>query len=261
MQPALWISKTGLSAQDTQLATIANNLANVSTTGFKKDTAVFQDLLYQIKQQPGAQNTQDNQLPSGLQIGTGVRIAASKKEFQQGGIEMTQRPLDVAISGRGFLQVQMADGSIAYTRDGQLQLNSQGQIVTSNGMLLEPNITVPQGTTALTIGRDGTVSATDPTTNQPIELGQITLVDFINQAGLQAAGDNLFKETAASGAPQAGEAGLNGLGELMQGALESSNVNIAEELVDMIQTQRAYEMNAKVISAADSMLQFVTQTI
>lgn len=261
MQPALWISKTGLSAQDTKLATISNNLANVNTTGFKKDSAVFQDLLYQTKKSPGGPSSESTALPSGLQLGTGVRIAGTKKQFTQGSITVTNQPMDLAINGRGFFQVLMPDGTLSYTRDGSFQVNASGQLVTTQGYLLQPAITVPAGVSQVTVGTDGTISAADPKTNLPSQIGQITLADFVNPAGLQAIGDNLYMESGASGNPQVGTASQNGLGSLKQGALETSNVNIVEEMVDMITTQRAYEMNSKVISTANQMLQFVTQNV
>lgn len=261
MNGALWISKTGLSAQDTQLSTISNNLANTSTVGFKRDRAVFQDLMYQVKRQPGGQSSQDTQLPSGLQVGTGVRTVATQKVFTAGSLQVTDQPLDMAINGRGFFQILKPDGSLSYTRDGQFQMNSTGQLVTSGGNLLQPAITIPANTSSITIGIDGTVSVTTPGATAPTQVGAIQLGDFANPAGLQAVGDNLFVETAASGAPQTGSPSLNGLGILKQGALENSNVNIVEELVNMISTQRAYEMNSKVISTADQMLQFVSQTL
>ena len=261
MLPALWVSKTGLSAQDMNLTTISNNLANVSTTGFKRDRAEFQDLLYQIKRQPGANTTQDNQLPSGLQLGTGVRIVGTQKNFTAGSLQTTDNPLDMAINGRGFLQVLTPDGTVAYTRDGSFHLNSDGQIVTSNGNALEPAIVVPAETQTFTVGNDGTVSVTVAGNATPQIIGNIQTADFINPAGLQATGNNLFLETAASGAPQVGTPGLNGLGTVLQNTLENSNVSVVEEMVNMITTQRAYEMNSKVISTADQMLQFVTQNL
>jgi flagellar basal-body rod protein FlgG len=250
MLPALYVAKTGLAAQDTNLTTISNNLANVSTTGFKSDRAEFQDLLYQIKRQPGAQSTQDSELPSGLQLGTGVRL------------QTTNNPLDLAVNGRGFFQVRQPDGTIAYSRDGTFHLDSNGQIVTANGYALEPAIVVPQNSQTFTVGQDGTVSITtaaNPATPQII--GNIQTADFINPAGLQANGGNLFLETASSGAPQVGTPGLNGLGTTLQNTLENSNVSTVEELVNMITTQRAYEMNSKVISTADQMLQNITQNL
>lgn len=261
MHPALWVSKTGLSAQDTNMSTISNNLANVNTTGFKRDRAVFQDLLYQVNRQPGGMNTQNSELPSGLQLGTGVRVVGTAKQFSQGNLEVTEQPLDLAVNGRGFLQIEMPDGQTAYTRDGQFQLNADGDVVTPDGYLLDPNINVPDNATNITIGKDGTVSAITDDQAAPVDLGQITLVDFINPQGLQAIGNNLFKETNASGDPAEGEPGLAGLGALEQGMVESSNVEVVEELVNMITTQRAYEMNSKVVSTTDQMLQFITQNI
>ncbi len=261
MLPALWISKTGLEAQQLNLGVISNNLANVNTTGFKRSRAVFQDLMYQNLRQAGAQSSQETQLPSGLVLGTGVRAVATEKLFTPGNIVQTQNQLDVAIKGRGFLQVLLPDGNIGYTRDGSLQRNSDGQIVTANGYPLEPAITIPDGTLTLTIGSDGTVSALVAGETAPTEIGTIELADFVNPAGLQAIGDNLFVETAASGTPQTGTPGLDGLGSLVQGSLESSNVNVVEEMVNMIQVQRAYEMNSKAIGVADAMLQYVNQTL
>ncbi|WP_437884218.1 flagellar basal-body rod protein FlgG [Pseudomonas sp. LRF_L74] len=261
MISALWVAKTGLSAQDLNLTTIANNLANVSTTGFKRDRAEFQDLLYQVRRQPGAQSTQDNELPSGLQLGTGVRIVGTQKDFTEGSLETTDQPLDMAINGDGFFQITMPDGTISYTRDGTFHLNSDGQIVTANGMPLEPAIVVPDDTQTFTVGEDGTVSVTTTGSSAVTTIGNIEVAKFINPAGLQPLGNNLFAETAASGAPQTGTPGLNGLGTVLQNTLETSNVNTVEELVDMITTQRAYEMNSKVISAADSMLSFINQNL
>jgi flagellar basal-body rod protein FlgG len=259
MHPALWVSKSGLQAQDLALTTVSNNLANVSTTGFKKDRPVFEDLLYQIQRQPGANSSADTRLPTGLQVGTGVRTAGTQKVFTTGSLQLTDQPLDMAVNGRGFFQIQMPDGTLSYTRDGTFNINAEGTIVNVNGYALEPQINVPELTNQLTISSDGIVQATlfgDPT---PQELGQIDLVDFINPAGLQASGGNLFKETAASGAPNVGVAANDGFGSIEQGALENSNVEVVEELVKMITVQRAYEMNSKVVSAADQMLQFLTQ--
>jgi len=259
MHAALWVSKSGLEAQDLALTTVSNNLANVSTTGFKKDRPVFEDLLYQIKRQPGANSSADTRLPSGLQVGTGVRTAGTQKVFTTGTLQLTDQPLDMAVNGRGFFQIQMPDGTLSYTRDGTFHINDEGTIVNVNGYALEPQIDIPEQTNQLTISTDGIVQATlfgDP---DPQELGQIDLVDFINPAGLQAAGGNLFKETAASGDPTVGIAANDGFGTIEQGALENSNVEVVEELVKMITVQRAYEMNSKVVSAADQMLQFLTQ--
>lgn len=261
MHPALWVSKTGLSAQDTNMATISNNLANVNTTGFKRDRAVFQDLLYQVNRQPGGLSSQNTELPSGLQLGTGVRVVGTAKQFSQGNLQVTDQPLDMAVNGRGFFQVLMPDGNISYTRDGEFQLNSDGDIVNPEGYPLQPNINVPDNATKVTVGKDGTVTAVVDNQAQPVNLGQITLVNFVNPQGLQAMGNNLYRETNASGNAAEGEAGLGGLGTIEQGTTEASNVQVVEELVNMITTQRAYEMNSKVVSATDQMLQFVTNNI
>lgn len=261
MHAALYVSKTGLSAQDTQLTTVANNLANASTIGFKRDRAVFEDLLYQIQRQPGGQTTEETQIPSGLQLGTGVRVVGTQKEFTTGSLQVTEQALDVAIDGRGFLQILQPDGTLGYTRNGQLHLNANGQMVNADGLLLQPAIAVPVEAQTITIGTDGTVSAKIAGQAQPQVLGNLQTVDFVNPAGLQSAGGNIFLETAASGNPLAGVPGQNGLGEILQGTLENSNVDIVEEMVNMITTQRAYEMNSKVVSSADQMLQFVTQNL
>ncbi|MCP1675619.1 flagellar basal-body rod protein FlgG [Natronocella acetinitrilica] len=261
MNPALWVAKTGLDAQQTRMQVVSNNLANVNTTGFKKDRAVFEDLVYQTVRQAGGQETQDTQLPTGLSLGTGVRVVATEKQHTQGNLMQTGNSLDVAIEGRGFFQVLQSDGTIAYTRDGSFQVNADGEMVTSSGQLLQPNINVPPNTEQINIGRDGTVSAKVPGQAQPIQVGNIQLAEFINPAGLEPLGQNLYAETGASGNPQIGVPGLNGLGQVMQGALESSNVNIAEELVNMIETQRAFETNTKAISTSDQMLQFITTNI
>ena len=261
MLPALWVAKTGLSAQDTNLTTISNNLANVSTTGFKRDRAEFQDLLYQIKRQPGAQSTQDSELPSGLQVGTGVRIVGTQKNFTAGSLQTTEQPLDLAINGRGFFQILQPDGTTSYTRDGTFHLDSNGQIVNASGFALEPAIVIPNDAQTFTVGNDGTVSVTLPGNAASQVIGNLQTADFINPAGLQAVGNNLFLETAASGAPQVGTPGLAGFGTTLQNTLETSNVSTVEEMVNMITTQRAYEMNSKVISTADQMLSFVTQNL
>jgi flagellar basal-body rod protein FlgG len=259
MMNALWVSKTGLNAQDHGLSVISNNLANVATTGFKKDRAVFEDLIYQIQRQPGALSSQDSRLPSGLQVGTGVKVAGTQKIFTTGGLQETSQPLDLAVNGRGFFQITMPDGSISYTRDGTFHMDAEGQIVNASGFLLEPAITIPDQTNTMTISRDGIVSTTLFGETEPTEIGQIEIVDFINPAGLQAIGGNLFLETASSGAPQAGVASEAGYGSLEQGFLENSNVNVVEEMVQMITVQRAYEMNSKVVSSADQMLQYLAQ--
>ncbi len=261
MMHALWVSKTGLEAQDLNLSTVSNNLSNVSTVGFKKDRAVFEDLLYQIQRQPGTNTSADTRLPSGLQLGTGVRTAGTQKIFTTGSLELTDQPLDLAINGRGFFQIQMPDGTVSYTRNGTFHINDEGTIVNVNGYPLEPQIDIPDLTSNLTISKDGIVQATmfgDPV---PQELGQIETVDFINPAGLQAVGGNLYFETVASGAPIVGVPSEEGFGTMEQGALENSNVEVVEELVKMITVQRAYEMNSKVVSAADKMLQFLVQKV
>jgi flagellar basal-body rod protein FlgG len=261
MEPALWVAKTGLDAQNTRMQVIAHNLANVNTTGFKRDRASFEDLLYQTVRQPGAASSQNSELPSGLMLGTGVRIVATEKNFGQGSIEQTDNPLDVAIQGRGFFQVLMPDGSISYTRDGSFEMDSEGQLVTSEGYHVEPSITIPENTLSLTVGSDGTVSALVAGESTPQQIGTVEIADFVNPLGLQPIGQNLFKETVSSGSPQTGTPGSDGLGTLVQGSLESSNVNVVEELVNMIETQRAYEMNSKAISTVDQMLGFVVQTL
>ncbi|KFI21974.1 flagellar basal-body rod protein FlgG [Nitrosococcus oceani] len=261
MNQALWIAKTGLDAQQTRMATISNNLANVNTTGFKRDRAVFEDLLYQTVRQPGAQSSQNTLLPSGLMLGTGVRTVATEKLFTQGGLTQTGNSLDMAIQGRGFFQILMPDGSLAYTRDGTFQIDANGQLVTSSGYPLQPGITIPESALSVTVGSDGIVSVLMAGDGTPIQAGNLQLADFINPAGLQPAGNNLFKETASSGVAQTGIPGLNGIGTLVQGALEGANVNVVEELVNMIETQRAYEMNSKAISSTDEMLRFATQTL
>lgn len=256
---SLWISKTGLDAQQTQMDVIANNLANVSTNGFKRTRAVFEDLLYQKVRQPGAQSSQQTQLPSGLQIGTGVRPVATEKIFTQGNLQQTGNSKDVAIQGAGFFQVLLPDGSTAYTRDGSFQVDSQGQLVTSSGFTIQPAITIPTDADSITIGRDGTVSVTQPGSPQPTQVGSLLLATFINPAGLESKGENLYGETASSGAPNNNAPGSNGAGLLSQGYVETSNVNVVEELVNMIQTQRAYEINSKAITTSDQMLQKLTQ--
>lgn len=261
MASALNIAQSGLDAQQTRLAVISNNLANVSTTGYKKSRPTFEDLLYETVAQPGAASSQSTELPSGLMLGTGVRTVSTAKIFTQGTLAQTENALDVAIQGRGFLQVLMPDGSTAYTRNGALSMNSQGQLVTSSGYEVDPGITIPSEVLSVTIAADGTVSALQAGQSAPTQIGNLQLADFINPQGLQPIGENLFRETVASGNPQNGTPGLNGLGTLIQGSVEGSNVNVVEELVDMIETQRAYEMNSKAIQTCDEMLQFVSQTL
>ncbi len=261
MAQSLMISKTGLDAQQTRMSVISNNLANVNTTGYKTSRAVFNDLLYQTVRQPGAQSSQNTEIPSGLMLGTGVRNISTQKHYSQGNIIQTERPLDLAVTGNGFFEILLPDGSTAYTRDGTFQLDSQGQMVTSNGFVLQPSITVPDDTMSLTIGEDGVVSALVAGNTNPTQIGSIQLADFINPGGLQPIGDNLLKETAASGTATLGTPGLTGLGRTIQGSLESSNVNVVEELVNMIETQRAYEMNSKAISTVDQMLQYTVNNL
>lgn len=261
MNQALWIAKTGLDAQQTRMSVISNNLANVNTTGFKQDRAVFEDLLYQTVRQPGAQSSTNTQLPSGLMIGTGVRTVATEKLHTQGNIQQTGNALDMAINGRGFFQILMPDGSLSYTRDGTFQIDSTGQIVMSNGYPLEPSVTIPQDALSVTIGSDGAISVLQPTQSAPTVVGNIELADFVNPTGLQAMGENLFKESGASGTAVTGTPGLTGLGSVIGGSLETSNVNVVTELINMIETQRAYEMNSKAISTADQMLQYASQNL
>jgi flagellar basal-body rod protein FlgG len=256
---SLWISKTGLDAQQTQMDVIANNLANVSTNGFKRSRAVFEDLLYQNIRQPGAQSSQQTQLPSGLQLGTGVRPVATERNFTQGNLQQTGNNKDVAIQGDGFFQVLLPDGTTAYTRDGSFQVNSQGQLVTSSGYTVQPAITIPADVTSMTIGRDGTVSITQASSTTATQVGTLQLSTFTNPAGLMAKGENLFVETSASGTANNVTPGTNGSGTLSQGYVETSNVNVVEELVNMIQTQRAYEINSKAITTSDQMLQKLAQ--
>lgn len=261
MSSALWIAKTGLEAQQTRMATISNNLANASTTGFKRDRAVFADLIYQNVVQVGAQSSEDTLIPSGVNIGTGVRTVATEKLFTQGSIVQTGNSLDVAIQGRGFIQVLMPDGSVAYTRDGSLQKDASGQLVTSMGYPIEPGINIPDNALSVSISSDGVVSVVEQGSASPAQVGNIQLADFISPTGLQAIGNNLFLESASSGSPQTGTPGLTGLGTIIQSAVEGSNVNTVEELVNMIETQRAYEMNSKAISTADQMLQYATNNM
>jgi len=256
---SLWVSKTGMDAQQTQMDVISNNLANTSTTGFKRSRAVFEDLLYQTVRQPGAQSSQQTQLPTGLQLGTGVRPVATERLFTQGSLQQTGNDRDVAINGTGFFQVLLPDGTTAYTRDGSFQTDSQGQLVTSSGYPVQPAITIPANAQSLTIARDGTVSITQPGNPAPVTVGTMQLANFINPAGLESKGENLFVETAASGAPNVNTPGQNGSGLLMQQYVETSNVNVVEEMVNMIQTQRAYELNSKAITTSDQMLQKLGQ--
>ncbi|MEH6700111.1 flagellar basal-body rod protein FlgG [Parasphingorhabdus sp.] len=258
---ALQVARTGLDAQNTKMRVIANNLANVNTTGFKRDRADFATLAYQNVVTPGAPSDAQNRYASGIQLGTGVRLSGIGKIDTQGTLQNTENAMDLAIEGAGYFQVERPDGTTGYTRAGNFSLTAEGNMVTSDGLPLVPAIQVPQGATAVTIGTNGTVSATVPGQTEASELGQIELANFTNPAGLLSVGNNILTETAASGAPQVGQGGQEGLGNIRQGALEGSNVNIVEELVNMIETQRAYEVNSKMISATDDMLQFVNQQL
>lgn len=261
MNPALWIAKTGLDAQQTRMGVISNNLANVNTTAFKRGRAAFQDLMYQNLRQVGAQSSQNTQLPSGLNLGTGVRTVATQKIFTQGNITQTGNSFDLAVDGRGFFQVLRPDGTQAFTRDGSFQINLEGRLVTNDGYEIQPSIVLPPDAQSVTVSRDGLVSAQLPGQAVPATIGAIQLADFPNPAGLEPIGDNQFLESGASGAPLIGTPGLAGLGGLIQGALETSNVNTVEEMVNMIETQRAYEMNSKAISTADQMLQTLNREL
>ena len=254
MMRSLWISKTGMEAQQTQLDTISHNLANVSTNGYKKSHAVFEDLMYQNLRQAGAASSEQTALPTGLQVGLGTRAVATSRSFSQGNLQQSGNSLDVAVLGQGFFEVQMPDGTPAYTRDGSFQLNAQGQLVTNNGYAVSPGITIPSTAQTVTIGADGTVSVQLPGQAAPQAVGQLQIASFVNPAGLDPRGQNVFTETAASGTPNTGTPGQSGLGTLRQGFVETSNVNVVEELVSMIQTQRAYELNSKAIQTSDQML-------
>lgn len=261
MNQSLWIAKTGLEAQQTKMSNIANNLANAGTTGFKRGRALFEDLLYQNVRQVGGQTSADTRLPTGLSIGTGVRAAATQKLFSQGNMAQTDNPLDMGIQGRGFFSVQLPDGNLGYSRDGSFMMNDQGQLATSSGYVLQPVINIPEDTQSITIGADGTVTVQLASATEVNQVGNIQLTAFANPAGLQAIGQNMFLETSSSGAPQTGTPTLNGLGSLTQGYVETSNVNVVEELVGMIETQRAYEMNSKAISTTDQMLQYLNNNL
>ena len=261
MTQALWIAKTGLDAQQTRMAVVSNNLANVNTTGYKQGRAVFEDLLYQNVRQSGGSSSQDTILPTGMTLGTGVRVVATEKLHTQGSVQNTSQALDVAINGRGFFQILKPDGNLAYTRDGAFKMNDQGELVTSSGYIVQPGVSIPDGAQSITIGNDGIVSVTLAGQTDPAQVGTLEIADFINPVGLQPIGENLYIETAASGPAQSGTPGLNGLGSLVQGALESSNVNVVSELVNMIETQRAYEMNSKAITTNDQMMQYLNNNL
>ena len=259
MMRSLWISKTGMEAQQTQLDAIAHNLANASTNGYKRSHAVFEDLMYQNLRQAGASATDQTTLPTGLQLGLGTRAVATSRSFAQGNLQQTSNPLDLAISGLGFFELQMPDGTTGYTRDGSFQVSSTGQIVTNNGLTVQPGITIPALATSVTIANDGTVSVLLPGNPAPQTVGKISTSNFVNPAGLDPKGQNIYAETAASGTPNSGSPGQNNLGVVQQGFVETSNVNVVEELVGMIQTQRAYELNSKAIKTSDDMLARLTQ--
>jgi flagellar basal-body rod protein FlgG len=261
MDASMWIAKTGLDAQQTRMSVISNNLANVNTTGFKRDRASFEDMLYQNLRQPGAQVSADAQAPTGLMLGTGVRIVATEKTHTQGSLVTTKNALDMAVQGDGFFQIAQPDGTIAYSRDGSFKLSATGQLVTANGAPLQPAIVIPPNVASISIGQDGTVSVETAAGGGAQVLGQIQIARFPNPAGLQAIGQNMLKETTASGAPLVSQPGQAGAGQLMQGALEASNVNVVEEMVNMIETQRAYEINSKAISAVDGMLRFLNNNM
>lgn len=261
MTSALHIARTGLDAQDMRMRVVANNLANVNSTGFKRDRAEFQPLSYQSFREPGAASSESTTAPIGLSIGTGVRAAGTIRIHTAGSIIATDSPLDVAIDGNGFFAVTLPDERTAYTRAGAFARSTTGELVTGDGYAVQPGLTIPEGVQSLTIAQDGTVSYVEAGASEPTEAGQFELTDFINPAGLQPIGNNLFVETAGSGVPITGAPSLDGRGRLLQGQLESSNVNLVQELVDLIETQRAYEINSKVISAVDGMLRYATQTL
>jgi flagellar basal-body rod protein FlgG len=261
MEPALWAAKTGLDAQQTQMTVTANNLANVNTDGFKKSRAVFEDTLYQNVKQVGGATSQNTLSPSGVALGTGVHIVATEKSYTQGSLNNTGNSLDLAIQGQGFFQVLLPDGTLGYTRDGSLQVNAQGQVVTANGYAIQPAITIPTGAQSITVGSDGVVSVQLAGAATPTTVGTLQLANFINPAGLQDSGGNVAIESASSGAAQTGNPGLSGMGTIVQGSVESSNVNVVEELVNMIETQRAYEMNSKAIETTDQMMQYADQNL
>jgi len=261
MDASMWVAKTGLDAQQTRMTVISNNLANVNTNGYKRDRAVFEDLLYQRVVQSGGQTSANSNAPTGLMLGTGVRVVATEKIHAQGNMVMTQNALDVAISGDGFFQILQPDGTMAYTRDGSFKLSATGQLITSNGSLLQPTIQIPATAQSITIGSDGTVSAAISGSTTQQVLGNLTVARFINPAGLESIGQNLLRANAASGAVQQLKPGVNGAGMLVQGGVEASNVNVVEEMVNMIETQRAYEVNSKAIASADEMLKFINNNL
>ncbi|MFM6852938.1 MAG: flagellar basal-body rod protein FlgG [Sphingopyxis sp.] len=257
----LQVARTGLDAQSSRMRVIANNLANVNTTGFKRDRAEFQTLAYQQMTAAGASSSGENRYAVGLNLGTGVSITGTARIMAAGALDTTDNPLDLAIEGDGFFQITRPDGSVGYTRAGNFHLSAEGKMVTSDGNPIQPEIQIPDGAQGVTIGADGTVSATMAGQSDATEVGKIEIARFVNPAGLQSLGDNLYSETAASGSAQTGAAGAEGRGTIHQGALEASNVNIVQELVDMIETQRAYEVNSKMISSTDEMLRNANQQL
>lgn len=261
MIPALWISKTGLDAQQTNISVTSNNLANANTVGFKKGRAIFEDLLYQKVNQPGGRSSADGYLPEGLMLGAGAKVVATQKQFGQGDVETTDNSFDLMIQGRGFFEIQLPDGTTAYTRNGQFTKNEEGTIVTADGFPLLPQMMVPENATSITVGRDGQVSVTLGNSSVSQDLGQITVTDFINPSGLEPVGDNLFLETTASGTPQQGIGGQDGMGSIRQSMLETSNVKVTEELVNLITAQRVYEMNSKVLTTVDEMMGSLIQSV
>ncbi|OYY73113.1 flagellar basal-body rod protein FlgG [Sphingomonas sp. 28-63-12] len=258
---AMHIARTGLDAQDMRMRVISNNLANVNTTGYKRDRAAFETLAYQTVTAPGAPSTSETKYATGLNLGTGVRIQGTARIDTQGTLATTGNSLDLALDGDGYFQVTLPGGTLGYTRAGNFSRSAEGQLVTAEGYAVQPGITVPAGATTITIGTDGTVSATIAGQTEPSQIGQVQIATFPNSAGLQAKGDNYLTETAASGAASLGVAGQDGRGNIRQGMLEGSNVNVVEELVNMIETQRAYEVNSKMITATDEMLKYVNQNI
>ncbi|MDR3321511.1 MAG: flagellar basal-body rod protein FlgG [Synergistaceae bacterium] len=254
MLRSLWSGASGMIAQQTHLDVISNDLANVNTSGFKKLRADFQDLIYQINREPGAPVEPDSMVPTGIQVGLGVKVVGTTRMFMQGSLQTTDNPTDMAITGEGFFQVTMPDGTIAYTRDSNWKIDANGQIVTHDGYLLEPDVVVPEGATDFSVGPTGAITVRIPGDMEPEEIGQMELARFINPAGLRSMGRNLFIETAASGAPVIGNPGDEGFGMIEQRALEMSNVQVVEEMVEMIVAQRAYEANSKTISTADEFL-------
>ena len=260
MDASMWVAKTGLDAQQTRMSVISNNLANVNTTGFKRDRATFEDLLYQTVRRAGGQTTANTQAPTGLMLGTGTRILSTEKIHAQGNLIQTQNALDLALEGEGFFQVLQPDGTLGYTRDGSFNMTANGEVVTSMGLLLQPAIVIPPNASSITVGNDGTVSVSLFGGGEQA-IGNIQVARFVNAAGLEPIGQNLYKETAGSGAPVLLQPGTDAAGQLMQGALEASNVNVVEEMVNMIETQRAYEVNSKAISSVDGMLRFINNNL